>query len=306
MPPINGSPNKVWPTMLAVLLGCLGILATVSEVERTGLAAFRDLARATGPESGHPPLTVAVPASTGDSWIAFNAVRRDRAGTTALYVVAPDGTDLRQLHRDAPRSRIREWAEDGRSIVFCAGQDYSAGAPTTQCRQDPSVTPHLRMVPSITYLDSRPTRSPDGRTLAFVRIHDAGSHRAALMTVDIISGLSTTLVGFEANVQLGIDWSPDGRLLAYTSNPGGGPTSDLWVVAADGSQRRRLTHLDPGWSAVAPSFSPDGTRIATILDAGDWAEVGIVELAGSVPEPVVGFRTLVPQELDWGPSVGAR
>jgi len=37
-----------------------------------------------------------------------------------------------------------------------------------------------------------------------------------------------------------------------------------------------------------------------------WAEIAIADLAGSPPKPVVGFRSLVPKELDWGPSLGPR
>jgi Tol biopolymer transport system component len=291
--------------MLALLVGCLGVVATASEVERAGSPRFLEGARANRLVARPQPVTVVVPAPAGaDSWISYTAASQD--GRTALYVVTPEGSDLLQVQRDTPGSTSREWAKDGGSILYCSLPDYSAVALANQCLDEPSVSPHLRTGPSLTYLDSRPKRSPDGRTLAFVRIHDAESDRAALMTVDIIRGLSSEVVGFEANVGLGIDWSPDGRLLAYTSNPAGGPTSDLWVVAADGSQRRQITHLPNGWTASSPTFSPDGTRIAMSLDTGGWTEIAIAELAGSVPEAVVGFRNLVPQNLDWGPTVGTR
>ena len=122
------------------------------------------------------------------------------------------------------------------------------------------------------------------------------------MTVNIISGLSSEVVGFEANVQLGIDWSPDGRQLAYTSNPAGGPTSNLWVVAPDGTHARQVTHLPNDWAASSPTFSPDGTRIAISLDTGNWAEIAIADLTGNAPEAVVGFRNQVPLNLDWSPT----
>ena len=46
-------------------------------------------------------------------------------------------------------------------------------------------------------------------------------------------------------------WSPDGKLIAYT-------TDSLHVVGADGSSPRRLT----GTFAAQPAFSPDSSRIA--------------------------------------------
>ncbi|MFZ0529474.1 MAG: hypothetical protein WAL91_02925 [Propionicimonas sp.] len=305
MPPRGKPPGRTRTALVALLVGFVGVPATASEVERALWSPVLEAAHAQTPVNRRQPRSVGVPAPSGaDSWIAYTAVGKD--GSTSLYVVTPDGSDLRQIPQSPPGSTFREWAPDGRRITFCAWPDSSAGAPDDQCREVPSVSPHLRTAPSLAYLDSRPKRSPDGRTLAFVRLHDAESPRAALITVDIISGLTSEVVGFEANVQLGIDWSPDGRLLAYTANPSGGPTRDLWVVGADGTHRRRLTRLADGATASSPTFSPDGTRIAVSVDSGGWAEIAVAELAGSVPEPVVGFRTLVPRDLDWSPTVVAR
>ncbi len=288
-----------------MLVGCVGVLATASQIDKSGIVPLLDVARAKVSVTRYQPRSVAVPApASGDSWIAYTAAGQD--GTTALYVVTPEGSELRQLQRDTPRSTSREWSKGGGSILYCTRPNDASAAPENHCLDEPSVLPHLRTGPSLTYLDSRPKRSPDGRTLAFVRIHDAQPDRAALMTVDIISGLSTELVGFEANVQLGIDWSPDGRFLAYTTHPAGGPSSDLWVVAADRSRKRQLTHLPDGWTASSPTFSPDGAHIAISLDTPGWAEIAIADLAGNPPAPVVGFRSLVPQELDWGPTLGKR
>ncbi len=292
--------------MLALLVGCVGVLATASEVERAGLPPLLDAAGAKAPLTERQQVTVPVPwLADPDSWIAFTGAGRN--GTPALYVVTPDGTDLRQIYRGAPGSASRGVGQGWRQHrVLHLAEPFGRGTgePVPPGAGCVAVPPHrARASPTST---SRPKRSPDGRTLAFVRIHDAGSHRAALMTVDVISGLSSEVVGFEANVQLGIDWSPDGHLLAYTSNPGGGPTSDLWVVAADGSQSRQLTHLPEGWTASSPTFSPDGTRIAMSRQASGWAEIAVAELTGGVPEAVVGFRNLVPRELDWGPAVGPR
>lgn len=305
MPTVDRPPGRAPAAIVAMLVGCVGVVATASQIDKSGLAPFLDAARTRPSVTRQQPKSVTVPApARDDSWIAYTAVGQD--GTTALHVVTPEGSELLQLQRDTPSSSSREWSKGGGSILYCTWPNNSATAPENSCLEEPSVLPHLRTGPSLTYLDSRPKRSPDGRTLAFVRIHDAESDRAALMTVDIISGLSSEVVGFEANVQLGIDWSPDGRLLAYTTNPAGGPTSDLWVVAADGSQQRQLTHLPDGWTASSPTFSPDSAHIAISLDTPGWAEIAIADLAGSLPEPVVGFRNLVPKELDWGPSLGPR
>ena len=305
MPQEGRPPGRARTAIIAMLVGSVGVLATVSEIERTGVGPFLHAVRAKTPMTENQQESVAVPAPVGaDSWIAYTVVGQD--GATSQYVVTPNGSALLQIHPHTPSGASREWATNGRSITFCTWPDYSAVAPANQCLEEPSVSPHLRTGPSLTYLDSRPKRSPDGRTLAFVRIHDAQPDRAALMRVDIISGLTSEVVGFDANVQLGIDWSPDGRELAYTAKPAGGATTNLWVVATDGTHRRQITRLPKGSTASSPTFSPDGTRIAISLKTGNWAEIAVADLTGSTPEAVVAFRHQVPLNLDWSPTASAR
>jgi DNA-binding winged helix-turn-helix (wHTH) protein len=63
---------------------------------------------------------------------------------------------------------------------------------------------------------------------------------------------------FDAGLQLGPTWSPDGRLIAYASDRGG--KLDIWVQQVSGGEPVQLTH-SPGnnWQ---PSWSPDGKYIA--------------------------------------------
>lgn len=57
-----------------------------------------------------------------------------------------------------------------------------------------------------------------------------------------------------------LEWSPDGRSLAFTAVTvdGGNPYSDVWTISATGRNRRRLTH---GGGSCCPFWSPDGTLI---------------------------------------------
>jgi Tol biopolymer transport system component len=70
-------------------------------------------------------------------------------------------------------------------------------------------------------------------------------------------------------------WSPDGRRLAFIADVGcpistSGSCSEIFVVNADGSGRRQLTHNLAEYNRYRPSWSPDGTRLAYVgnpLDA---------------------------------------
>lgn len=108
--------------------------------------------------------------------------------------------------------------------------------------------------------------SPDGQHVAFtVDALNAArdDHYLGLHLLDIDTGRDLRLLG-EYQPRSGcatpaaVAWSPDGKTLAYDC-AGFGARSRIWLVAADGSHRRRLPtgSLDAGW----PSWSPDGTHL---------------------------------------------
>ena len=56
-------------------------------------------------------------------------------------------------------------------------------------------------------------------------------------------------------------WSPDGEQIVFNSDRAG--PMEIYAMAADGTAVRRLTHsTEIQIGNVAPSWSPDGSRIA--------------------------------------------
>ena len=92
--------------------------------------------------------------------------------------------------------------------------------------------------------------SPDGRTLAFALLGD-------IYTMPIGGGTPR-------RISEGLAWevhprfSPDGRRIAFTSDRGGG--DNIWVMNADGSDKRQVTKEDFRLINQA-SWSPDGEYI---------------------------------------------
>ena len=97
--------------------------------------------------------------------------------------------------------------------------------------------------------------SPDGRTIYFGRY---------LVSTD---GSGARKLPY---IPLTAVWSPDGRQIAFVGNaeepaPGAAwscckANSDIYVMNADGSGTRRLTH-NVGYDGE-PAWSPDGRKIA--------------------------------------------
>jgi Tol biopolymer transport system component len=94
------------------------------------------------------------------------------------------------------------------------------------------------------------------------------------------------------------DWlphlSPDGRRITFVSRRGG-EEPEVWLAAADGSNRMQLTH-GPGIWQGAPRWSPDGQRIAFDSQAedGKW-DIWTIDADGGPPRRV----TLDPGTNTW-------
>jgi len=93
--------------------------------------------------------------------------------------------------------------------------------------------------------------SPDGRMIAFDLLGD-------IYTMGIAGGHPTRITsGLAFDMQP--RFSPDGRLIAFTSDRGGG--DNIWVMNADGGGARQITH-ENFRLLNAPTWSPDGQYIA--------------------------------------------
>ncbi len=104
----------------------------------------------------------------------------------------------------------------------------------------------------------------------------------------------------------GMDWSPDGKSIAYTHVPS--PQVDYWtkadisVVDIDSLQVRPLATSDAAESA--PLYSPDGKWIAyTASDVPPtWAftrRVHVVSASGGTPRPLADTHDQQPSLLGW-------
>ncbi len=98
-------------------------------------------------------------------------------------------------------------------------------------------------------------------------------------------------------------WSPDGSRLAFASYRSADGANAIWVMNADGSGLRQLTHpVQDQYVDGQPTWSPDGSQIAFSRDNGygKQSNIWIVNADGT------GLRQLTTDNLSsdpaWAPS----
>jgi Tol biopolymer transport system component len=207
----------------------------------------------------HPATDVRPAWSRDGRTIAFVS-RRD--GNSELYVMNADGSGKRNLTRDRASDDYPTWSPDGRRIAFLRAPLLSNG-PADSLGVHRIYVYHLYVVNADGSGLRRLTRnwtypgqvkqvawSPDGRTIYFgrylIRTDGSGARRLPYIPITAV-------------------WSPDGRKIAFAAKgpeppPRYSSHSDIYVMNADGSGKRMLTH-NARYNAE-PAWSPDGRKIA--------------------------------------------
>src|SRR6266516_7044418 len=107
-----------------------------------------------------------------------------------------------------------------------------------------------------------PRLSPDGRTVAYAVWtidEDKNEYRGAIWLAPMDGSSPPRRFTSGSRRDGSPRWSPDGTMLAFTSNREK-DESQLYVIPISGGEPARLTDLKE--SVADPRWSPDGTRIA--------------------------------------------
>jgi Tol biopolymer transport system component len=188
-------------------------------------------------------------ASPEGSQIAFLS---DRDGGNNLFIIPADGTKELQLTHTSEDKGTLGWTADGKRILFAvfandASRLYSIDPSGMNQREVASVPGRA------------PTLSPDGSRLLYM----VGTWTSTRLTVSGLDGSNVQQITDGSSIAWNNHWSPDGKRIAFTGRNDAKGELAIFVMNADGTGRRQVSHFPPGaGNAQWPVWSPDGRQLA--------------------------------------------
>ena len=164
-----------------------------------------------------------------------------------MFVISANGKEQRQLTHTPEDEGNLQWTTNGKEILFSVFKDNTSRLFAIDANGNNQH--ELAKVAG-----RAPTLSPDGKRLVYM----AGTWTATRLTVSQLDGSNARQITDDSSIAWNNHWSPDGKRIAFTSKEN--PKSELavFVMNADGSARRQVTHVpaEEG-GAQWPVWSPD-------------------------------------------------
>jgi RTX calcium-binding nonapeptide repeat (4 copies)/WD40-like Beta Propeller Repeat len=174
-----------------------------------------------------------------------------------MWSMDPSGAGQFQL-TDVRGTEVGAWSPDGRKLVLeRRGLEVDARSNETDVFVMNADGTDAHALTS-DGASERPSFSPDGRRIAFIRI--VGGHRQVFV-MNAGGGAVTQLTADPALAVVGLAtvWSPDGTKIAFTGislAPGAPNTAEAYAIGADGSGLTAVSH--DAESIFVDDWSPDG------------------------------------------------
>ena len=221
--------------------------------------------------------------------IAFTSARD---GNAEIYVMDADGKNQRRLTNHPTGDFHPSWSPDGKKIAFTSRRN---GGNIQIYVMDSDGQDPIRLTDEV--WDQNPDWSPDGRKIAFTGYKDAGLGNGT-WNIDIYvmdpDGKNrkrlTRVPGSNSNPS----WSPDSKRIAFANTKPG--ASEIYVMNADGTRQKSLTHDGVRGNKREPSWSPDGQSIAFMLNDLRSIQIYVMDTDGK------NQRKLSDGRHDWRPA----
>lgn len=219
---------------------------------------------------------------------------------TGLWVMAPDGSAADRVH-DCSDCDFPAWSPDGGKILFTQYVLGGDGPPKSSSLEvldlDSSKLTQVVKAASPRLVDVA-RWSPDGKQIVYGidRFDGNGDETGSAVAVVTADGSKPKVLTDYEDYAYYPDWSPDGSTIVYSVEtvqyaakaPDWADTWDLWTIAPDGSEPKRLTAVAEGVHLWQPTWAPDGTAVYATQDSTAGREAVRVELDGSVGAGLTG------------------
>jgi len=246
-------------------------------------------------------------------YIAFSRFSESEKG---IFIVPALGGTERKLYSpdwrlsgadadvDQMGSRLGSvvWSADGKFLAYMDRSSPQSPYSIWLLSVENLERRQLTWPPAQNLFDMVPAFSPDGQTLAFLRLSSA---RVSDIYLVPIGGGEPRRLTFDNTEIDGLAWTPDGREIVFPSDRGGG--YGLWRISVTGGTPERLAvggdndFSPPLSQGNRLAVSRQGNRLAYVQSAFDtniW-RIEIPELKGGNNPPT---KLIASTNLDQGPQ----
>ena len=191
--------------------------------------------------------------SPSGEWIAFRTAGKQED----LYLIRPDGTELRQLTDDLFKDRLPLWFPDSESIVFYSDRSgryeaWSLGVDGSDLQQLTSTTGDSFYYPNV---------SPDGRLLVATNEFQSDIWDLS-KTIPASESRKLPQIMDTGRFMFNPTWSPDGRRLAGSIvEPGQSRTLGVAVFSMETEEYEVVFAPEPGPVIGAPFWGSELNRV---------------------------------------------
>jgi Tol biopolymer transport system component len=211
------------------------------------------------PAWGESPKTIAF--SPDSRFIAYDVSARGNDPNHDIHVLAVEASSQNILVHHPADDRLLGWTPDGRGIVFASDRTGSV-----DLWRLPVVEGELDGAPEALISDVGPI-DPLTHTRSGSYYYLARRGRCSLYLIDLDSDsvdqqYAPQLIGPAFHTS-GVDWSPDGKRLAYIT-PAGGVSPSAWTVAVRSLETGEVRTLPQDADILHrfhPQWSPDGASL---------------------------------------------
>ncbi len=185
-----------------------------------------------------------------------------RSGKAQLYMMNPDGTDVRQITSGQYSHSGGRWSPDTKQIIAQTDENWNTAYYTQMVIMNSDGTNR-----NLLGYGSQMSWSPNMKKIAFVRLPHAelGDLSRFIYIMVVQENKYIQITKYEGLIVGNPSFSNDGKFIYFSSNQHDplNNNPEIYRMNSDGSNITRITFTPNGYS-TSPSISPDGTMIAFV------------------------------------------